>query len=72
MSKPTLENPQTDEQLKDIVITIASVTYNDEGTPYAVTRNYCGDLEGSIEDFIAEIEEIEQLVHLDKMKADVE
>ena len=71
MSKPTLENPQTDEQLKDIVITIASVAYDDEGNPYAVTRNYCGDLEGSIEDFIAEIEELDQLIHLDKMKADV-
>lgn len=66
MSKPT-----TDEQLKDITITIASVDYDDEDSPYAITCNYCGDLEGNIEDFIKEIEKIKQLIHLDKMKASV-
>lgn len=72
MDKPTLENPQTGEQLKDITIVIASVDYDDEGNAYAVARRFCGDLEGPIEGFIEKIGEIKELIHLDKMRADVD
>ena len=69
MAKPSLDDPQTDAQLKDITIIIGSVAYNDDDEPYAVALRYCGDLEGSIEDFIKAISENPQLVHLDSMKA---
>lgn len=65
-----MQDLQTNEQLKDITIVIASVEYDDDGNAYAITQRFCGDLEGPIEDFIEKIEEIKQLIHLDKMRAD--
>ncbi len=69
MSKPSLENPQTDAQLKDITIIIGSVAYDDDENPYAVSVSYRGDLEGSIETFIRRISLNPQLVELTPMKS---
>ncbi len=66
--KGTLENPLTDEQLKDITIIISSVDYDDEGNPYTITRKYSGDLEGSIDAFIFNVSNDRQIVHLKKLR----
>ncbi|KKM92921.1 hypothetical protein LCGC14_1213580 [marine sediment metagenome] len=68
MSKPSLENPQTDAQLKGITIIIDSVDYDDDDNPYSITNIYRGDLEGSIQTFIRRISLNPQLVELSPMK----
>ncbi len=68
--KGTLENPLTDEQLKGITIIISSVDYDDEGNPYASTNIYRGDLVGSIDEFIYNVESRKQIVHLSNMKSE--
>jgi len=59
---------QLAEQLKDIIIIIASAEVDDDGDDYAVTQVYRGDLEGPIDEFITSIKENKQLARFSQMK----
>ena len=67
MSKPNIDDPQTDKQLKGITIIIDSVDYNDDDEPYSVSKVYRGDLEGPIDKFIEGVKENSQIVEFSQM-----
>lgn len=50
------------EQLKDVVVTISVVNYDDDNQPYAATYVYRYDLEGDPHEFISHLESSKQLI----------
>lgn len=56
------------EQLRDVLVSVASVAKTDEGNTYAETQVYRYDLESPIEDFIKYLEAYKGLIEGSQMK----
>lgn len=49
-------------ELRDVVITVSEVEYDDDQNPYAATKVYRYDLVGEVEDFITHLDRCEGLI----------
>lgn len=55
-------------ELRDVVIAVSEVAFDDDQNPYAVTIVHRYDLVGKVEDFIAHLEAFEDIVEGGRMK----